>query len=157
MKRIAGGKLAVVIKIVKISAITLILPIALLSLIRGWPKPALKDAYAASTALYDSHGKLLRLTLSSDEKYRLWESLKDMSPLLVEGTLLYEDQYFYHHPGVNPVALIRSAAQTYVTGGRQIDGSVTVEGTTWILHKSRVGEDGPSHYVLFRNLGLRLG
>jgi membrane carboxypeptidase/penicillin-binding protein PbpC len=30
----------------------------------------------SSTAVYDDHGRLLRLTLASDDRYRLWVPLK---------------------------------------------------------------------------------
>ena len=135
MKWIAFSKLAAVIKFFKITAVALTVLIAVVCVIRCWPKPALKDGYAASTALYDSHGTLLRLTLATDEKYRLWVPLKDISPLLVEGTLLYEDQYFYRHPGVNPVALIRGATQTYLTGGRRQGGSTVTMQLARIVYR----------------------
>ena len=51
------------------------------------------------------NGKLLRLTLSRDEKYRLWLPLKSISPVLVKATLLHEDKWFRFHPGVSPTAL----------------------------------------------------
>jgi penicillin-binding protein 1C len=83
------------------------------------PKPPLSEGYASSIAVYDAHRKLLRLTLSADEKFRLWVPLKEISPQLVDATLLHEDRYFYWHPGVNPVALLRGGYQTYVGGNRR--------------------------------------
>src|SRR4029077_13008914 len=54
-------------------------------------------------------GKLLRVTLSADQKFRIWTPLHDISPALLDATLRFEDKYYRHHPGVNPVALLRSA------------------------------------------------
>ncbi len=73
------------------------------------------DGISYSSAFFDTHGKLLRLELSADEKYRLWTPLKELSPHLVQATLLLEDRYFYWHPGVNPLSLGRALWQTFVT------------------------------------------
>ncbi|MCL2334557.1 MAG: transglycosylase domain-containing protein, partial [Endomicrobia bacterium] len=57
--------------------------------------------------LFDRNGKLLRLTTSDDQKYRLFIPLSKMPKTLKKGTLLYEDKYFYFHPGFNPAALFK--------------------------------------------------
>ncbi|MCP4750972.1 MAG: penicillin-binding protein 1C [Proteobacteria bacterium] len=61
-----------------------------------------------STDVYDTHGTLLRLTLAEDDIYRIKTPLSEISPLLTESTLLYEDEYFFLHLGVNPVALAKA-------------------------------------------------
>src|SRR5262249_37354689 len=76
-----------------------------------------------SQAVYDKHQQLLRLTLSADHKYRLYTPLADISPLIIQGTLLQEDQYFYWHTGINPWALIKAGWQTYITQNRQLGDS----------------------------------
>lgn len=69
--------------------------------------PPLMDGVPLSRAYYDRNGTLMRLTLSADDKYRLYTPLAQISPTLQRATILYEDKYFYYHPGVNPVGLIR--------------------------------------------------
>ena len=86
------------------------------------PHPPLRERFSSSVAVYDAHHHLLRLTLAPDEQYRLWTPLAELSPSLVEGTLLYEDRHFRHHPGFNPIALGRAAFSTY-GGERRIGGS----------------------------------
>ncbi len=81
--------------------------------IRIWPHPALRDSIASSTAIYDDHARLLRLTLASDDQYRQWVALKEMSPQLVEAVQLHEDRWFRWHPGFNPWGLLRGAWVTY--------------------------------------------
>ena len=76
-----------------------------------------------SQAVYDREGHLLRLTLSSDEKFRLWVPLAEIPPAMVEATLLQEDVWFRWHPGVNPFSLIRAFLTTYLRGGRRVGGS----------------------------------
>lgn len=87
------------------------------------PKPPLLKGLAYSTAVYDKQGHLLRLSLNNQDKYRLFTPLKQISPLLIQATLLQEDRYFYHHPGVNPVALGRALWQTYVLRHRRVGAS----------------------------------
>ncbi len=57
----------------------------------------------------DSRGRLLRLTLTPDGKYRLWTPIDQIPADLVTATLCYEDQYYWRHPGINPVAALRAA------------------------------------------------
>ncbi|MDH4120462.1 MAG: penicillin-binding protein 1C [Deltaproteobacteria bacterium] len=87
------------------------------------PRPALYRGVRFSQAVYAANGTLLRLTLSSDERYRLRVPLGAISPRLVEATLTYEDQWFRFHPGVNPVSLGRAFWQTYIRGSRRMGGS----------------------------------
>lgn len=87
------------------------------------PKPPLKEGLSLSKEIYDREHRLLRLTLSSDDKYRRWVSLDKISPILIQATLLQEDRYFYWHPGVNPYALTRAFWKTYVEGGRRMGAS----------------------------------
>ena len=58
--------------------------------------------------MWSADGELLRVTLAPDDQYRLWVPLSEISPTLVEAFLLKEDRWFYWHPGVNPIALVRA-------------------------------------------------
>ncbi|VEB37547.1 penicillin-binding protein 1C [Legionella cherrii] len=87
------------------------------------PKPILLEGTSFSKAVYDEHNKLLRLTLSQDEKYRLFTPLSRISKQLVEATLLQEDQYFYWHYGVNPWATMKAIWQTYGAQSRRVGAS----------------------------------
>src|SRR4029077_7863477 len=72
------------------------------------PKPQLLDGISFSQCVRDRNGKLLRVTLSADQKFRIWTPLEKISPVLIDATLRYEDKYYAKHPGVNPIALGRS-------------------------------------------------
>lgn len=91
------------------------------------PKPPLSAAYPSSTAVYARYGELLRLTLAADGQYRLWLPMQDIPPALRDATLLYEDRWFYRHPGFNPLALLRAAWATYAQGGRQGGSTLTMQ------------------------------
>ncbi|MCL1825262.1 MAG: penicillin-binding protein 1C [Betaproteobacteria bacterium] len=69
----------------------------------------------------------MRLTLARDEQYRLWVSLSDIPPELVEAVKLHEDQYFDYHPGVNLWALIRATVRTYSGGVKQGGSTLTMQ------------------------------
>ncbi len=83
----------------------------------------MKDGVSVSQAVYDRNGNLLRLTLSRDEKYRLWLPLKEISPVLINTTLLLEDRSFFSHYGVDAGALIRAVWHTYLKADRRMGGS----------------------------------
>src|ERR1700722_5950352 len=91
--------------------------------IRLWPHQTLQDWKPSSVAVTDDHGRLLRLTLASDDRYRLWVPLKDMSPQLVDAVLLHEDRWYRWHPGFNPYGLARGAWVTYMRHGNPQGGS----------------------------------
>jgi penicillin-binding protein 1C len=99
------------------------LVLALLAGARLWPHPPLQGWKPSSVAVYDTHGKLLRLVLASDDRYRLWVPLEEMSPQLVDAVLLHEDNWFWWHPGFNPYGLTRGAWITYVARGNRQGGS----------------------------------
>jgi penicillin-binding protein 1C len=89
------------------------------------PKPTLLDGVSFSQSVRDRNGKLLRVTLSADQKFRIWTPLEEISPDLIDATLRYEDKYYARHPGVNPIALARGAADLVrfhraTTGGSTI-------------------------------------
>ncbi len=89
------------------------------------PKPPLLEGISFSQSVRDRNGKLLRVTLSHDQKFRIWTPLEKISPDLIAATLRYEDKYYAHHPGVNPIALARGALELLrlhraTTGGSTI-------------------------------------
>ena len=112
-----------------------VLVVAVLVGVRLWPHRPLNAWLPSSTAVYDDRGRLLRLTLASDQRYRLWVPLKDISPALVEGVLLHEDRWFRWHPGFNPYGLARGAWVTYVShGNRQGGSTVTMQLARLLWH-----------------------
>jgi len=95
--------------------------------LRFWPHAPLSQRIPVSTAVWSADSELLRVTLSSDDQYRLWTPLADISPALVDAFLIKEDRWFYWHPGVNPVAITRAAFRTYGGGERQGGSTLTMQ------------------------------
>ena len=91
---------------------------------RVWPRPPLHQGLSFSNVVLSRKGELLRLSLAADDRYRLWLPLAQISPQLIEATLLKEDRWFYYHPGVNPYRLVLAAVSSY-SGGR-MQGASTV-------------------------------
>jgi len=120
------------------------------------PHQALRTRFSTSTAVYDRGGGLLRLTLSADDKYRVWEPLVRISPLLVDATLLQEDRHFPLHPGVNPLALMRGGWRTYVMRGRREGGSTISMQLARILYGIRSSTLGGKLVQIARALQLEL-
>lgn len=87
------------------------------------PRPELKNYIPYSTAYFDNNDTLLRLSLASDDRYRLHQPLQSIAPALVQATILYEDQHYYQHGGVDIAALVRAFWNTYILKGRRIGAS----------------------------------
>jgi len=91
------------------------------------PKPPLLDGVSFSQCVRDRNGELLRVTLTSDQKFRIWTPLSHISPELIDATLQYEDKYFARHPGVNPIALARSGFGIVRGGARTGASTITMQ------------------------------
>lgn len=98
-----------------------------LAVLRAWPREPLAARIHSSTAVFDSKGRLLRLTLASDQQYRLWTPLEEVSPQFIEALLLHEDKHFYWHPGFNPFALMRAAVSSYSGEARMGGSTLTMQ------------------------------
>src|SRR5277367_4326166 len=109
-----------VLRLVKLGAVALGAFALVIILI---PKPHLLDATAYSPCYVDRNGKLLRLCLAEDDRYRVYVPLEKISPQLVEMTLLHEDRYFHEHAGFNPIALLRAAWSDARGQGRRLGAS----------------------------------
>lgn len=69
----------------------------------------LKDKIEYSTIIRDNKGAIINAYLTSDQKWRVRTELNEISPLLRKTIIAKEDRYFYSHPGVNFLAVLRAA------------------------------------------------
>lgn len=98
------------------------------------PKPQLYETYSFSSVVYDKNGKLLKLSLSMDDKYRLFTPIEQVPDEAVKALLLYEDRGFYYHFGVNPLSIFKAVIQM-VGGGRKRGAStITMQVARIIFH-----------------------
>lgn len=133
----------------------LVIGLLLVAVVSGWrllPHPPLKNWYPHSTAVLAADGSLLRLTLASDDQYRLWTPFGKFSPLLKRAVLLHEDQWFWWHPGFNPWGLVRGAFETYVLHHHPQGGSTLTMQLVRLLY----GLDTRSPWGKFKQVLLAL-
>ena len=88
------------------------------------PKEQLKPS--PSTIVLDRSGKWLRAFTTEDDMWRFPEtSLDEISPLFQTAMLTYEDQWFYHHWGINPVSIACAAIDNF-KAGKIVRGGSTI-------------------------------
>lgn len=129
---------------------------ATLVTIRFWPREPLRTQIASSTAIFDRQGRLLRLTLASDQQYRLWTPLEEISPEVVAALLLHEDRHFYLHPGFNAAALVRAACSSY-SGGPRVGGSTLTMQLARLLYGLNTRTVGGKLSQIAHAVALELG
>ncbi len=89
-----------------------------------------------STVLEDRRGELLGARIADDGQWRFPPA--DSIPYKYRQCLIqYEDRYFYHHPGVNPLSLIRALLQN-AKAGEVISGGSTI--SMQVIRLSRKGK-----------------
>lgn len=99
--------------------------LATLSLDRLFPPP-LPDLDAdLATVVTARDGRPLRAFPDREGVWRLPVDLDEVSPLYLEALLTYEDRWFWQHPGVNPVAVLRAIMQG-LGEGRIVSGASTL-------------------------------
>jgi len=98
------------------------------------PEPLFDDP--ACTILEDRRGELLSARIAADGQWRF--PLNQQVPHKFEKALLeFEDQYFYRHPGVNPLSLLR-AIRDNLRAGEIVSGGSTL--TMQLIRLSRKGK-----------------
>lgn len=98
------------------------------------PKPDLYTQYSFSSAVYDRSGRLLKLSLSLDDKYRLYTPLAEIPQEAQEALLLYEDKHFYNHFGINPFSFIRAMSDMAKGGRRQGASTISMQVARIVYH-----------------------
>jgi penicillin-binding protein 1C len=88
-----------------------------------WNNIKLVSVEGYSAAVYDRDQKLINLSLTKDEKYRLFVPYPEISTKLIHATLVYEDNYFYYHPGFNPYSLVRGVLKSILNPRKPLGGS----------------------------------
>lgn len=101
--------------------VALLLTVLVLDLM--FPPPLPQGAAAIATVVAARDGTPLRAFADAQGVWRYPATPASVSPLYLEALLGYEDRWFHHHPGVNPVALARAAWQWLHSGGIVSGGS----------------------------------
>ncbi len=74
---------------------------------------------------YARDGELAGMLISEDGLYRMHSEMPRISSKFIDALILIEDRYFYYHPGVNPVSILR-AVKDNIVHGRVVSGASTI-------------------------------
>lgn len=106
----------------KSSVFLLALSIGILVFLYSGPKNPFRASYC--TVLSSESGELLSVRIADDMQWRF--PLSEQIPeRYLTALRLYEDEYFFRHPGVNPVSLFRALVQN-LRNKRIVSGGSTL-------------------------------
>jgi len=86
------------------------------------PRPLFQDPL--STVVEDRNGELLGARIAADGQWRFPYS-EEIPEKFTQALVNYEDQYFYFHPGINPVSMLRAIRQN-ISAGEIVSGGSTI-------------------------------
>ncbi|TCZ57836.1 transglycosylase domain-containing protein [Roseicella aquatilis] len=109
---------------------------AAVALDRACP-PDLSRLRAVGTEVLDREGRILSVLPAPGGTWRLATTARDVPPHLIAMLVAAEDRRFRAHPGVDPLALGRAAAQ-WARAGRVVSG-----GSTLTMQAARLLEPRP--------------
>ncbi len=90
--------------------------------------------------LFDRNDQIINASVSKDQQWRM-ECDNDIPKNLKNAILLFEDEYFYRHPGINPISIAKAAYDNY-KAGRIVRG-----GSTITMQLARISQGNQSrHY-----------
>jgi penicillin-binding protein 1C len=132
----------------RLFAVALALKIAALApflwfLFLSWvfPFPWEKLERPPAVVVTDRTGEPLRFFLPADERWRFPVKLSELPPELPRALVASEDRWFYRHPGVDPVAIVR-AAWSNLRAGEVVSGASTIP-----MQIARMADPGPRTLV----------
>ena len=95
------------------------------ALVYSLGRPPLGKDLETSHVVLDRDGKLLRAYATTEGRWRLPASVKDVDPRFLRMLFAYEDKRFWSHHGVDVAALMRAAGQ-FTTSGHIVSGGSTI-------------------------------
>lgn len=131
------------------STVALLSTLLLLDLLFPPPLPRQRDTSALVVA---RDGTPLRAFADADGVWRYPATPETVSPLYLEALLHYEDRWFWRHPGVNPLALLRAGGQLLGSGEVVSGGSTLTMQVARILETDRSAARGASTRTPLRKL-----
>ncbi|HEX8169637.1 MAG TPA: penicillin-binding protein 1C [Thermoanaerobaculia bacterium] len=105
--------------------VVLALAAAAIAYLRFGPVPVVDAAQHQSLVVVDRNGEVLYEPLASTGNRAEWLRADALPQAVVEATLAAEDRRFFHHPGVDPIAIARAALHD-VRARRVVEGGSTI-------------------------------
>lgn len=106
-----------------LAALGLLITLAILD--RLLPPPINAAATGLSQIVLAADGQPLRAFADENGVWRYPVHLDQIAPNYLKTVISYEDRWFYRHPGVNPLALLRASGQM-LRSGRVVSGGSTL-------------------------------
>ena len=102
--------------------------IFLIALVYWWWLPSKLFDKPCSTVLVDANNQLLSAQIASDGQWRYPQN--DSIPAkFAQCITLFEDEYFYKHPGINPFSILKSIKRNVNSNKIKINHK-----KTWIIY-----------------------
>ncbi|MCP5159620.1 MAG: penicillin-binding protein 1C [Gammaproteobacteria bacterium] len=90
-----------------------------------WLPPPVEPARQTSVQVLDAQDRLLRVFTTPPGVWRLPVQPTAVDPLYLNLLMAYEDRRFLHHPGVDPLAMVRALGQ-WLNHGWVVSGASTL-------------------------------
>jgi len=90
-----------------------------------YPFPYEKLNRDPAVVISDKNGAPLRFFLPEDNQWRFPVELEEISPKLMEAVIASEDRWFYRHPGINPLSVLR-AMYVNIKERKTVSGASTI-------------------------------
>lgn len=97
-----------ILAILRWGTVSILVLLLVLDLLFPPPLPRQRDT---STLVVAGDGSPLRAFADAEGVWRYPAPVDAISPLYLQALLGYEDRWFWRHPGINPVALLRASGQ----------------------------------------------
>ncbi len=138
VRRGGWAKDALIVRWLRNIAVVLVSVVLALALaFFAFPPPIDRIEAAGSVLVTARDGTPLRAFADERGVWRFSVRLEDVAPAYVDTLLAYEDRWFFRHPGVNPLALLRALWQA------TLSGEVVSGGSTLTMQVSRMLEPIP--------------
>ena len=108
-----------------------------------------------SPVIRDRKGEWIGAYLSCDDKWRIYPPSQAKLNALEKIVLFKEDKYFYFHPGINPLAIVRATVQNLIRGEVHSGASTLTMQLARMLHR-RERTIGSKLLETFRAIQLEL-
>lgn len=123
-------------------ALATVSTIAFVAAWHAFPFPVVRlEKWSVSPTVLDAKGRPMLSVVGADEQWRRPIPLDQMSPWLIQATIAVEDERFYRHHGVDPLAVLRAAGQNIVSR-RIVSGASTLD-----MQLCRMMDDRPRTFV----------
>ncbi|AWB67462.1 penicillin-binding protein 1C [Saccharobesus litoralis] len=101
-----------------------------------------------ASVVLDKDGRLLRAFANKQGVWRFPITPQQVHPDYLQALFTYEDRYFYYHPGVNPISMIRALAQAAYYGEVVSGGSTITMQVARLLHPNKRSVSGKLYQIL---------